>query len=132
MFAAKKHELGEGQRIAARPEFSVFDHNPDPALDELVGLTAVLSNADFAYTGWMDSSRLLFKSRHGFEASEQARSSTACQWTIEMGEPVLIRDAGIDSRFPSEGIELAIRSGGGKPTHCWLHTLLQILSVYIF
>ena len=91
----------------SRSEFDVFDRNPDPALDELTGLAAVLSGAEFAYTGWLDLSRLWFKARYGFQATEQARSLTACQWTLELGAPLLIRDAGQDSRFPPEGIDLA-------------------------
>ena len=64
----------------------MFDRNPDPALDELTELSAVLSNADYAYIGWMDFNRLWFKSQFGFKAAEQPRSSTACQWLLENGE----------------------------------------------
>jgi len=49
-----------------------------PALDELVELAAQLCGADFAYVGWMDSSRLWFKSRYGFEGFEQPREAAAC------------------------------------------------------
>ncbi len=119
MCALAGERLGDYQRMAMRSEFDIFDHNPDPALDELTGLAAVLSGADYAYTGWMDANRLWFKARHGFHAAEQACSSTACQWTLQMGAPLLIRDAGQDSRFPPEGIDLAgfvrCRSYAGVP-----------------
>ena len=49
--------------------------------------------------GWMDSSRLWFKSMHGFSAREQARSTTVCQWVVQQGSPLLIRDSTADSRF---------------------------------
>ena len=105
--------------MASRPEFDIFDRNPDPALDELTELSAVLGGADYAYIGWMDYDRLWFKSRHGFHAAEQPRASTACQWLLEKGKPLLIRDAGQDPRFPPEGIELAgarpCRSYAGAP-----------------
>jgi PAS domain S-box-containing protein len=97
--------------MASRSEFDLFDRNPDPALDELTELSAVLCVADYAYTGWMDFNRLWFKSRFGFKGSEQPRSSTACQWMLEKGEPLLIRDAAPDPRFPPEGIPLI----GAKP-----------------
>ncbi|HEY1902589.1 MAG TPA: PAS domain S-box protein [Terracidiphilus sp.] len=100
------HLVGVG-----RQEFETFDRNPDPALDELTELSAVLSNADYAYIGWMDFNRLWFKSQFGFKAPEQPRSSTACQWIIEKSQPLLIRDASEDSRFPPSGIPLM----GGKP-----------------
>jgi PAS domain S-box-containing protein len=105
-------QFGEHHRMVSRSEFDFFDQNPDPALDELTELAAVLCNADYAYTGWMDFNRLWFKSRYGFHAQEQTRSTTACQWLLEKGEPLLIEDAGEDPRFPPEGIELA----GGQ--HC--------------
>ncbi|MGB8261365.1 MAG: PAS domain S-box protein, partial [Terracidiphilus sp.] len=98
--------------MASRSEFDIFDRNPDPALDELTELAAVLSGADFAYIGWMDFSRLWFKSRHGFQAIDQPRSTTACQWMLEKGQPLLVRDTSQDPRFPPEGIPLA------NATHC--------------
>ena len=102
-----------------RPEFDVLDRNADPALDELTEFTAVLSGADYAYMGWLDFSRLWFKSRFGFAAADQPRSSTACQFVVEGGKPLLISDAVSDPRFPPEGIEVPgarpCRSYAGMP-----------------
>jgi PAS domain S-box-containing protein len=97
--------------VALRQEFEMFDRSPDPSLDELTELSAVLSNADYAYVGWMDFNRLWFKSQFGFKAPEQPRSTTACQWMLEKGQPLLIRDAAQDPRFPPAGIPLM----GAKP-----------------
>ena len=99
-------QAGENQSGAVRLELSIFDRNPDPALDELTELAAVLCNADYAYIGWMDFNRLWFKARYGFKAAEQPRASTACQWMIEKSEPLLIADASLDQRFPPQGIPL--------------------------
>src|ERR1700684_4254221 len=96
--------------IVARSDFDVFDRNADPALDELTEFTAVLSGADYAYLGWQDFSRLWFKSRFGFIAAEQPRSSTACQYVVDAGKSMIIPDAALDSRFPPSGMELQ----GGK------------------
>jgi PAS domain S-box-containing protein len=95
------------RRIVTRSEFDVFDRSPDPALDELTELAAVMTGADYAYMGWMDFSRLWFKSRFGFNAAEQPRASTACQWMLDLGEPLLITDAARDPHFPPGGIALA-------------------------
>jgi two-component system, OmpR family, sensor histidine kinase VicK len=97
---------GENQEGTLRPEWSFFDRNPDPALDELTELAAVLCNADYAYLGWMDFSRLWFKSRFGFKATDQPRAATACRWVLEKGQPLLITDTGRDADFPPEGISL--------------------------
>ncbi len=88
-------------------DFSVFDRNPDPALDELVELTAILCGADFAYIAWADFSRLWFKSRFGFKGIEQARATTGCHWTLEKGDSLLISNAGQDPRFLPQGIPLS-------------------------
>jgi two-component system sensor histidine kinase VicK len=92
--------------IARSDDFDVFDRNPDPALDELVELAAVLSLADYAYMGWMDFNRLWFKSRFGFKAADQPRTATACQWIVQSGQALLVRNAAADPRFPPEGIPI--------------------------
>src|SRR3984885_289893 len=106
MCALYGSQAGENQDAGGRPEIGVFDRNPDPALDELTELAAVMCGADFAYIGWMDYNRLWFKSRFGFRGVEQSRSSTACQWMIDSGVSMLIANAGEDGRFPQEGIAL--------------------------
>jgi len=119
MYIVNDEKPGEQVRMATRSEFDVLDRSPDPALDELAGLAAALCGADYAYTAWLDANRLWFKSRHGFEASDQIRTHTACHWTLESGAPVLIEDASKDSRFPPQGIMLSgagpCRSYAGVP-----------------
>jgi PAS domain S-box-containing protein len=105
MTAIQNYQQGE-RPAALRSDFEIFDRNPDPALDELTELAAVLSSADYAYMGWMDFNRLWFKARFGFNAADQARSLSACHWVVETGQPMLIADATQDSRFTHQGIEL--------------------------
>ncbi len=108
MQGAKIFENREG---FPRSEATIFDRNPDPALDELVELAAVLCGAEYGYIGWMDYHRLWFKARYGFKGVEQTRTTTACHWMLETGAPMLIANAGEDRRFLPQGIPLA----GGKP-----------------
>lgn len=107
MSAMLGSQAGEHEGASTRPELSIFDRNTDPALDELTELAAVLCNADYAYIGWFDVNRLWFKSRFGFRATEQSRTTAASQLMLEKGEPLLIPDAGNDPRFPPGGIPLA-------------------------
>ncbi len=122
MCAMQGQQLGDLQAFTSRPEFDLFDRNPDPALDELTELSAVLCVADYAYIGWMDFDHLWFKSRFGFIGAEQPRSYTACQWMLETGEPLLIRDAGMDPRFPPDGIHLI----GAK--HCRSYAAVPLIA----
>ena len=111
MCAMQGSRVFENQEAFLHPEFNIFDRNPDHALDELVELAAVLCGADYAYIGWMDFNRLWFKARFGFKAVEQSRTTTACHWMLEKGEPLLISNAGDDRRFLPEGIPVS----GAKP-----------------
>jgi PAS domain S-box-containing protein len=97
--------------IVPRSDFDLMDRSADPALDELTEFAAVLSNADYAYMGWLDFNRLWFKSRFGFSATDQARTDSACQFVVEHGEPLLVRDAAGESRFGSTALTLP----GSKP-----------------
>src|SRR5580698_5837439 len=87
----------ESRVMVSSPEHEVFDSNPDPALEELIRLAAVLSGADYAYLGWLDSSRLWFKCTYGFMAREQDRATTADQWVVHQSAPLLVRDATTDA-----------------------------------
>ncbi|MGA2218208.1 MAG: PAS domain S-box protein [Terracidiphilus sp.] len=115
-------QIGERYEPSLRLGFDVFDRSPDPALDELVGLAAVLCGADYAYTGWMDSKRLWYKSHFGFAAPEQSRTATGCHWMLESGQSMLIRDAAKDPRFPREGIW----PFGAKPCRSYAGTPLNV------
>src|SRR5271163_535868 len=101
--------------VVSSPEHEVFDRSPDPALEELVRLAAVLSGADYAYLGWMDSNRLWFKCTYGFMARDQDRNTTACQWTMQQGAPLLLRDAAQDPRFRTAEGEPAIELENAIP-----------------
>jgi two-component system sensor histidine kinase VicK len=112
MGAIQSYQQADPPRLASRSDFDVFDRSPDPALDELTELAAVLSLADYAYIAWLDFNRLWFKSRFGFVAAEQPRVTSACQWVALTAQPMLVQDGSKDPRFPPEGIMVP----GGK--HC--------------
>jgi PAS domain S-box-containing protein len=109
------------RRVVTAPSgHEVFDRNPDPALEELVRLAAVLSGADYAYLGWMDASRLWFKCTYGFLAREQDRTTTACQWMVQQGSPLLVRDAATDGRFRTVRGEPGIELENALPCQSYL------------
>ena len=95
---------GDFQGTSMRSDLDVFERNPDPEMDEIVELAAVLSNAEYAYLGSIDQNRLWFKSQFGFKGLEQPRWSTGCQRMLEIGQPLLISDAAADAHFPPTGI----------------------------
>jgi two-component system sensor histidine kinase VicK len=116
-----------GGAMVTRSDSDAMDRNADPALDELTEFTGVLSGADYAYTGWLDFSRMWFKSRFGFIAADQPRSSSACRYVVEEGKPLIINDAASDPRFPSSGIEVP----GGKPCRSYAGLPLRAANQHI-
>jgi two-component system, OmpR family, sensor histidine kinase VicK len=110
MGTMQSYQQPEQISLPPRGDFDVFDRNPDPALDEITELAAMLCFADYAYIGWVDFNRVWFKSRYGFDAQEQPRASSGCNWVISTGKPLLVADSAEDRRFPPQGIELP---GGG-------------------
>jgi PAS domain S-box-containing protein len=100
-------QSGLSPRASIRSDVDLLDNGPDAALDELTELAAVLSDADYAYFGRMSFNRLHFKSRYGFQASEQPAFSTACQRVIETGKSLLLQNASENPAFPVSGINLA-------------------------
>ena len=103
-----------------RSDLDVFERNPDPEMDEIVELAAVLSNAEYAYLGSIDQNRLWFKSQFGFKGLEQPRWSTGCQRMLEIGQPLLISDAAADAHFPPTGIPVP----GARPCRSYAGTPL--------
>ncbi|MGD0910903.1 MAG: PAS domain S-box protein [Terracidiphilus sp.] len=105
MHAMLDAQLG-GIQEPVRREFTMLDRNSDAILDELTELAAELCGANYAYIGWLDDKHLVFRSRFGFEAVDQPRELSACQWTLKSSLPLLIPHTGKDGRFSRFGIEL--------------------------
>jgi len=125
-----ERSIGE---MITRSELDASDRSSDPALDELVEFTAILAGVPYAYIGWLDFNRLFFKSRFGFEATDQPLSSTACRFVIEEGSPLLVQDAASDPRFPAGGIDipgaLPCRSYAGIPLMTGNHHIVGTIAI---
>ena len=106
MFVRQREHNFDQSLTGMRAEFDLFDCKPDPALDELVELAAVLCEGRYAYLGRVDSNRIWFRARYGFQALEMPRTRAACQWVASSGTPLLITDATQDMRMPPEGLEI--------------------------
>src|SRR3984893_10986490 len=96
----------ETERLKTLLQYEILDTLPDPAFDEIARMAASICNAPYAFIGFLDWSRVWFKSTVGFAARQIRRSGSACQFLLLDGKPLLITDALEDHRFASAGIAL--------------------------
>ncbi len=97
----------EAERVKALLEYEILDTLPDPAFDEITRLAASICGARYAYVGFVDWSRVWFKSCVGFSNRQIPRTKSACQFVVLDSRPALIVDTAADRRFQGQGFELA-------------------------
>ncbi len=109
----------ETERLKSLLQYEILDTLPDPAFDEIARMAASICNAPYAFIGFLDWSRVWFKSTVGFTARQIRRNGSPCQFLLLDAKPLLISDALADHRFASSGIVLddgvRCRSYAGAP-----------------
>ena len=96
----------ETERLKSLLQYEILDTLPDPAFDEIARMAASICNAPYAFIGFLDWSRVWFKSTVGFSARQIRRNGSPCQFLLLDGKPLIISDALADHRFASAGIAL--------------------------
>jgi PAS domain S-box-containing protein len=89
----------EAERIAALHECAILDTEAEDSFDGIARLAAYICETPIALVSLVDASRLWFKAKVGFDASELPRQSTFCTQAILKPEPFVIEDAAADKRF---------------------------------
>src|SRR6204780_2614580 len=109
----------ETERLKSLLQYEILDTLPDPAFDEIARMAASICNAPYAFIGFLDWSRVWFKSTVGFTARQIRRNGSPRQLFLPYGKRLLITDALADPRFASSGIALdngiRCRSYAGAP-----------------
>ncbi len=96
----------ETERLKSLLQYDILDTLPDPAFDEIARMAAAVCNARYAFIGFLDWSRVWFKSSIGFSGRQIRRNGSPCQFLLLEGKPLLISDASADHRFGPSGIVL--------------------------
>jgi GAF domain-containing protein len=91
----------ETERLQCLLQYEILDTLPDPAFDEIARMAASICNAPYAFIGFLDWSRVWFKSTVGFSARQIRRNGSPCQFLLLEGKPLIISDALADQRFAS-------------------------------
>jgi two-component system, OmpR family, sensor histidine kinase VicK len=96
----------ETERLKSLLQYEILDTLPDPAFDEIARMAASICNAPYAFIGFLDWSRVWFKSTVGFTARQIRRNGSPCQFLLLDAKPLIISDALADHRFAASGIVL--------------------------
>ena len=102
--ASVQHD--ETERLRSLLQYEILDTLPDPAFDEIARMAASICNAPYAFIGFLDWSRVWFKSTIGFTARQIRRNGSPCQFLLLDAKPLIISDALADPRFAASGIVL--------------------------
>jgi two-component system, OmpR family, sensor histidine kinase VicK len=123
----------ETERLRSLLQYDILDTLPDPAFDEIARLAAMICNAPYGFIGFLDWSRVWFKSSIGFTGRQIRRNGSPCQFLLLEGKPLLISDATADHRFGASGIVLdsgiQCRSYAAAPLFSAGGTILGSLAV---
>ena len=123
----------ETERLKSLLQYDILDTLPDPAFDEIARMAAAICNAPYAFIGFLDWSRVWFKSSIGFSGRQIRRNGSPCQFLLLDAKPLIISDAASDDRFAASGIVLdhgiQCRSYAGAPLISASGTILGTLAV---
>ena len=108
----------EADRLTTLNSYKVLDKAPENAFHRITRLVADMFSAPLAAISLVDADSEWFKSAVGFAETQLDRNISLCAQAIESGEPLVIEDASIDSRFvdnPLVSGEPFIRFYAGAP-----------------
>jgi two-component system cell cycle sensor histidine kinase/response regulator CckA len=89
----------EAARLATLKSFKILNTPPEQAFDDLTRLTSYICGTPIALIGFMDSDRLWFKSRLGWDVAEVPRDMAFCAHTVLQSGVIVVSDTLEDDRL---------------------------------
>jgi hypothetical protein len=107
----------ETSRLEALHAYGILDAAPEPAFDDIVGLTARGLRAPIAIVGFVDETRHVFSSAIGTDLRQNARAQSFCTYTILRDDVFQVLDTLEDERFRHLPVvrDLGVRGYAGAP-----------------
>ena len=108
----------EAKRLIVLQKYEILDTPPDVALDGLTKLASRLFQVPIALVSLVDSERIWFKSRYGFEEQEIVKEQGFCATAIQGNDLYLVENASTDLLAMSNSLvtgEYGIRFYAGVP-----------------
>ncbi len=97
----------EWARIEALRRYAILDTIPEQSFDDLTLLAAQICEAPVALVSFVDTDRVWFKSRVGFDTTETSREGSFCSWAISEPDLFIVPDALHDERFATNHLVTA-------------------------
>src|SRR5579862_9138486 len=99
----------ESARLAALESLAILDTPPEPAYDAITRLAADYFEAEMAFIGFADETRVWVKSHVGGVFRELARASSIFDLVLASDGPLVIPDIGVHPDFQERRIHLRTR-----------------------
>jgi diguanylate cyclase (GGDEF)-like protein len=96
----------EKLRLRDLHDYAILDTPPEESFDRITRLAKMTLQTPMAVVSLVAADRQWFKSRQGVSACETARDISFCTHTIQLNEPLIIRDALEDPRFAKSPLVL--------------------------
>ena len=96
----------ERARVRDLHHYAILDTPSEESFDRITRLAKMTLQTPMAVVSLVDADRQWFKSKIGVNACETARGISFCTHTIELNEPLIVRDALKDPRFATSPLVL--------------------------
>jgi diguanylate cyclase (GGDEF)-like protein len=96
----------EKLRLRDLHDYAILDTPPEESFDRITRLAKMTLQTPMSVVSLVAADRQWFKSRIGVSACETARDISFCTHTIQLNEPLIIRDALADPRFAKSPLVL--------------------------
>jgi len=93
------HHDADARRDAALEAYDVLDGPPRPELGALADLAAQVAGVPYAAVNLLSSHSQHQVATAGFDGEVSRREDSMCRLVVTSGQPVMVSDAGADSRY---------------------------------
>jgi EAL domain-containing protein (putative c-di-GMP-specific phosphodiesterase class I) len=100
---------GEGARLAALESLAILDTAPEPGYDAITRLAADYFEAELAFIGFADETRVWVKSHVGGVFRELARANSVFDLVVSADGPIVIPDIRVHPEFQEQRAHLRTR-----------------------
>lgn len=102
------NDISEQEKLRLRDlhDYAILDTPPEESFDRITRLAKMTLQTPMSVVSLVAADRQWFKSRQGVTGCETARDISFCTHTIQLNEPLIIRDSHLDPRFANSPLVL--------------------------